>query len=374
MIDILQILALSPKIVFAVKDWVWKSPVMGLFVRYAGFHSLSGGMDSPETYRSTLDAGYSIVIFPEGSRTDGSAIRRFRKGAFFLAEQLEADILPIMLQNNHETLHRGSFAVYPNQITLKFYTRIPPAGKPSEHGYGYGYRERTAAVQAFYRKEYPKLGEEVADARYCIRRVKDAFMYSSPVLEWYLRIKLKIEDAYSVFDRLVPKEGKIVDAGCGYGFLPYILSIKSAKRTVTAIDYDGDKIECAASCLAGTDRVKFIRADIAGYDFEHADCFIFSDVLHYLKPEDIENTARQMSEKLNPGGAVIIRDADAGEHGFNRMTEFLSIKVFKFNRADSRLNFFSTDDICSIFGRYGFSCSVTADRKRTINTYIKFTR
>jgi 1-acyl-sn-glycerol-3-phosphate acyltransferase len=364
MLDILQILALSPKIVFVVKDWVWKSPLMGMFVRHAGFHSLSGGMDSPESYRNTLNDGYSIVIFPEGARTDDSEIKRFHKGAFFLAEQLDADILPIMLQNNHETLHKGWYAVYPNQITLKFYDRISPDNRM----FGQGYRERTRAIAAFYRKEYPKLGEAAAHSRYCIRRLRDAFMYKGPVLEWYLRIKLKMEDAYCSFDGFVPLKGKIVDAGCGYGFLSYILSMKSSERKITGIDYDGDKIADAANCSLKTDRVNFECADITEYDFGNADCFIFCDILHYVEPEDIERIARKVSEKLNPGGSVIIRDADANEHQFNKITEFLSTRIFKFNKLNNRLNFFSTEDICAIFGKYGFSYNVVTDKRHAINT------
>jgi 1-acyl-sn-glycerol-3-phosphate acyltransferase len=365
MIDILQILALSPKIVFMVKGWVWKSPFMGLFVRHAGFHSLAEGVASPENYRNTLNDGYSIFIFPEGSRTEDSKIKRFHKGAFFLAEQLNADILPLMIQNNYETLHKNWYAVYPNQMTLKFYARISPENKL----FGHDYRERTKAILAFYRKEYPALGEEAATPRYCARKLRDAFMYKGPVLEWYLRIKLKIENAYCSFDSLVPSNGKIVDAGCGYGFLSYVLAIKSAGRQITGIDYDEDKITVAANCYIKTDRLIFKHADITKYDFENADCFIFSDVLHYINPENIANIAQKLSKKLNSGGKIIIRDVDMSEHKFNKITEFLSTKIFKFNKTDNCPNFFSTKDICGIFSKYGFSYDIITCEKHATNTY-----
>jgi 1-acyl-sn-glycerol-3-phosphate acyltransferase len=365
MIDILQILALSPKIVFVVKDWVWKSPVMGLFVRFAGFHFLSDGLVSTEGYQNTVNDGYSIAIFPEGSRTDGSEIKRFRKGAFFLAEQLHVDILPVIIQNNYETLPKGSFTIYANQATLKICDRISPDNKL----FAGGYRGLTKALSAFYKNEYPKLGEETANSRYCVRKLRDAFMYKSPVLEWYLRIKLKIESGYDNFNKLVPAKGKIVDAGCGYGFLSYILSMKSAGREIIGIDYDEEKIADAVNCFIRTDKVNFKHADITKYDFEQADCFIFSDVLHYLKPEDIENIAQKISSKLNPNGTVIIRDADAGEHKFNKITEFLSTKVFKFNKINNQLNFFTTKDVCAIFEKHGFVYKVITVEKHAINTY-----
>ncbi|MDR1896551.1 MAG: 1-acyl-sn-glycerol-3-phosphate acyltransferase [Prevotellaceae bacterium] len=368
MIDILQILALSPKIVFVVKDWVWKSPIMGLFVRFAGFHSISNGLDTVESYMNTIKAGYSIVIFPEGSRTNGLEIKRFHKGAFFLAEQLHVDILPIIIQNNCETLHKGSFCVYPNQITLKICERIAP----ENHSFGCGYKERTKVVSAFYRREYIRLGEEVSNPRYCVRKLRDAFMYKSPVLEWYIRIKLKIEDGYESFHKLVPLKGKIIDAGCGYGFLSYVLSVKSADREILGLDYDKAKIDEAANCYIKTPKVNFRYADITKYDFERADCFIFSDVLHYIKTDEIENIAQQLSEKLLSGGVVIIRDADTKEHRFNKISEFLSTKIFKFNKTEGELSFFTTEDICRIFEKYGFEYKIVNNDGRAnfaINTY-----
>jgi len=38
--------------------------------------------------------GYSIVVFPEGTRSPDGTIKRFHKGAFYLAEQLNIDIVP----------------------------------------------------------------------------------------------------------------------------------------------------------------------------------------------------------------------------------------------------------------------------------------
>jgi SAM-dependent methyltransferase len=161
-----------------------------------------------------------------------------------------------------------------------------------------------------------------------------------------------------------------VDAGCGYGFLSYILSIKSKDREIKGIDYDEEKITTAANCdLIGTNRLRFEYADITKYDFEYADCFIFSDVLHYIELENIENIARKISRKLNPGGNIIIRDADVSGHKFNKITEFFSTKLFKFNKINNRLNFFSTKDICEIFNKYGFSYNIVAAEKHTINTY-----
>ena len=365
MIDILQIMALSPKMVFVVKDWVWKSPLMGTFVRFAGFHTVANGLENIENYRKTIDEGYSIAIFPESSRTNGKSVKRFHKGAFYLAEKLQVDILPVIIQNNYETLPKGTFTVYPNQVTCKIFDKITP----DDTTFGNGYRERTKQVAAFYREQYAKLGEEVATNRYCTRKLKDAYMYKGPVLEWYLRIKLKIENTYTDFNKIVPQKGCIIDAGCGYGFLPYVLSIKSAKRNIVGIDYDEEKIADAENSYIRTHKVNFEQEDITRYTYPQADCYIFSDVLHYINLEDIECIAEKVSAKINAGGMVIIRDADKGDHKFNKVSEFLSTKIFKFNKATSHLNFFTTEDICKIFAKYGFVPDIIHNNGFAINTY-----
>ena len=48
--------------------------------------------------------GYSLIVFPEGTRSEDGVIKRFHKGAFYLAEKLNVDILPIMIHGTNYTL------------------------------------------------------------------------------------------------------------------------------------------------------------------------------------------------------------------------------------------------------------------------------
>jgi 1-acyl-sn-glycerol-3-phosphate acyltransferase len=366
MIDILRLLILSPRIVFVVKGWVWRSPVMGLFVRFAGFHTLPDVQGSLECYSRTLKEGYSIAVFPEGSRTEGDRIRRFHKGAFFLAQRLDVDIIPVVMRHNAAILPKNSFAIYPGQTVLMIDRRI----SPRDPAFGPGYRELAKSVSTLFRERYAELGETTADAAHCVRRLRDAFMYRGPVLEWYLRIKLKIEDAYADFEKFVPPRGKIIDAGCGYGFLSCVLSLRHSERRITAVDYDAEKIAVARRCYPSGTGLTFVHADLKTYGFEAADCFIFCDVLHYLDRESTEELARKLARKLNPGGVIVIRDADAGNREFNRVAEFFSTRVVRFNRTENELNFLLADDICRIFAAHGFETEIVESRKFAVNTYV----
>ncbi len=370
MLDILHILSLHPKIVIMVKRWVWNSPIMGPFVRAAGFFTIDEGVESHlGDYQKTIEEGYSIVVFPEGSRSDGRKINRFHKGAFFLTEQLGIDVLPIMIQNNYESLPKDIIAVYPCQMTLKIYPRI----KPDDEIFGSTYQERAKSISQWYKKEYTVLGEQNANARYCMRKLRDGYMFYSPMLEWYLRIKVKMEKTYEAFENIVPKSGTIVDAGCGYGFLVHTLAMRSHQRILLGIDYDEEKINAAQNPYLQNERISFITADIMQYEFPQADCFILSDVLHYLSFEKTREILYKLNEKISERGVIIIRDADKDnnkEHRFNRISEFLSTKIFKFNKTANKLNFFSSGLLMEEAVHLGFAVEEIDNKHAAINKMI----
>ena len=97
-VDILILLSLSPKIVMVTKGWVWKSPFFGRIIQYAGFYSIDEGYEKlVDSLSLFVDEGYSIVVFPEGTRSDDCEIKRFHKGAFYLAEKLQLEIIPLVI-------------------------------------------------------------------------------------------------------------------------------------------------------------------------------------------------------------------------------------------------------------------------------------
>src|SRR5690606_3993913 len=59
-IDILATVMLRPGIVILTKEWVWRSPLFGWVVRYAGFPSAVNELDENEDHiKNCLDNGYS---------------------------------------------------------------------------------------------------------------------------------------------------------------------------------------------------------------------------------------------------------------------------------------------------------------------------
>ncbi len=114
-LDLMCQLLFTPKIVFLTNDWVWNNPFYGFLIRNAEYLPVSQGIDVllPQL-KDLVKRGYSIAVFPEGTRSADCRIGRFHQGAFFLADQLHLDLLPmtlygtgIVLPKKGRRLHKG---------------------------------------------------------------------------------------------------------------------------------------------------------------------------------------------------------------------------------------------------------------------------
>jgi len=61
--------------------------------------------------RQALDAGNSIMMFPEGTRSPDGRLRRFKHGAFELAKDSRVPILPIVLSGTSNALPKRGFVL-----------------------------------------------------------------------------------------------------------------------------------------------------------------------------------------------------------------------------------------------------------------------
>ena len=352
-LDNLLVGMLSPKIIQLTNKWVWNSPLFGYVVRMAGYYPIIEGIEtSTSEIQRRIDEGYSIVIFPEGTRSPDGKIQRFHKGAFYLAQQLNLDIVPIIIHDTGKCLQKSSFVLRDMKISIKVLPRI----KASDNSYGTTYQQRSKSIAAYFKEEYKKFANEIETPEHFKRQVIDNYIFKGPILEWYMKIKLRIENNYKQFHSLVPLNGKIVDAGCGYGFMSYMLAYLSPERTITAIDYDHEKIEVAKNGFGLPSNLSFEHANLINFNFPESDCIILSDVLHYLKSTDLEKVLLNCSKRLNNNGILIIRDGDKSrkkEHSGTKFSEVLSTKIFKFNKTQNHLEFFSLQELSELCAKTG---------------------
>ena len=365
-IDILVMIMLKPRIVILTKEWVWRSPLFGWVVRYAGFPTAVNELDENEDYiKECLENGYSVAIFPEGTRSEDGKIKRFHKGAFYLAEKYQVDIIPILLHGLDYTIRKSGFILLSGEINIQILPRIVP----SDLSFGKDYRERAKLVGRYMREEFEKMVLKYEDVDYYHDAVLANYIYKGPVLEWYVRIKMYLEKNFRLFEENVPKQGKIVDMGCGYGYLSYMLYFTGKERQILGLDYDEEKIEVAQNSFAKNDQIKFETTNLANYNPVPADCYIIKDVLHYLKQDERKQLLEKCFQNLNEGGRMLVRDGfiENKGHESTRFTEHVSTKLVGFNKTQNDLDFFSKTEIEDIAARFGMTCKTMDEGHRTSN-------
>lgn len=374
-IDILVLLSLSSKILMVTNHWVWHSPFFGAIIRYVDFYYIGEGYEQyMERMRKKVKEGYSIAIFPEGTRTYNGKMKRFHKGAFYLAETLQLDILPILLYGNNKIIAKAQpFNIRKGII----YTEILPRIPADDLSFGTTYQERTKRISAYMKEGYVHICREknTTDNPAFYEALIQNYIYKGPVVEWYIRIKVKMERNYRLFNRLIPAQGQITDIGCGFGPLCYMLSLLSEDREILGIDYDEDKIALAQHGWLRNEYLQFRHGNALEYPLPESDVFILNDMLHYMSYEHQRTLLLKCADRLRSQGMIIIRDgnsANTSKHRLTRFTELLSTRIFNFNRTTGELYFTTETQLREIAVTCGMNVEIIPNDKYTSNTIYTF--
>jgi SAM-dependent methyltransferase len=111
---------------------------------------------------------------------------------------------------------------------------------------------------------------------------------------------------FDLIEEQIPKKGKIVDIGCGYGIFANFLALRSRDRMLVGLDKNPRKVKYAFRGLKNT---QFISIDINDYDFKACQAITIIDVLHHLASfREQEDLLQYCYENLEKGGVLFIKD------------------------------------------------------------------
>ncbi len=229
-LDILAVAMLHPKICFLVNDWVYNSPVFGKAVQKADFYPVSSGIEnSLKPLKKKIKQGYSLMAFPEGTRSLSNKVKRFHKGAFYLANKFNLDIVPVLIHGNSEVNPKGSFIIKDGSITVKILPRI----KAEDNAYGENHTQQAKKVGSYFRDEFLNLREEIEGSRYFHNLVLEEYRYKSDALYRSVKKDLKENtEPYFEIIRQLEKSGNIAHISEDFGQLDFLLGLDGPDRKI----------------------------------------------------------------------------------------------------------------------------------------------
>ena len=154
-LDLVPLLAVSEKVIVLTADWVWNNPVYKYAIRNAEFLPASSGIENilPQL-KSLVERGYSIAVYPEGTRSLDCSIGRFHQGAFYLAQTLNIDILPLVLYGSGKALPKKGRLLRKWPMHMEIDQRISPE---SLRQHGETIREQASYMRKYYKERYAQL-------------------------------------------------------------------------------------------------------------------------------------------------------------------------------------------------------------------------
>ena len=136
--------------------------------------------------------------------------------------------------------------------------------------------------------------------------------YSHWVTKCYVFIRFIIIriNILSLIESYLPKTGKFLDIGCGFGLFSLFFKLESQDRHIIGVDINGARIEQAiqAARSLGLDHIHFLCKDITHFELTDVDAIIVLDLLHHISPIDKWRLLESCYQKLNPGGVLIVKD------------------------------------------------------------------
>lgn len=242
-LDILAVGMLSPKIIFLVSDWVYNSPIFGRGVRLAGFYPVSNGIDNGvEHLREKVNQGFSLMVFPEGTRSVDNSVKRFHKGAFYLAEEFNLDIIPVVIHGYSEASPKGDFMLYKSSTTVEILDRITP----NDVAFGENYTERTKKINSFFRTKYSQVRSENEDANYFKSTLFNSFDYKEMDVVQSVKEDFNANSqTYFELNKVLGSKAKILHFADDFGQLDVLLALQESQRKIDCFIENDLKRSCA---------------------------------------------------------------------------------------------------------------------------------
>lgn len=155
--------------------------------------------------------------------------------------------------------------------------------------------------------------------------------YEKSLLEDKLKIILRllfcIKPIIKVIEDYLPKQGLIIDLGCGYGIISNLIAGSCLQRKIIAVDLSSHRIDVAKSCH--NENITFINSDIRKFDIPNCDSILMIDILCMISFYDQLKILSRCYERLNSDGVMIIKDTSKSprwKYIYTRFEE--SIKSF----------------------------------------------
>ena len=158
-LDVVALLMLLPQADCVVKSAMLRNPMYRRFAAAAGYISNADSSRMVDECVNTLQNGRTLVLFPEGTRTEPGQPRQFQRGAAQVAVRSGCQILPVLMYCDPPALLKSTrwhqVPQQPWRLLVKFYPPQPLAafGVDPQAPYGVAARHLNRNLESFFKQQ-----------------------------------------------------------------------------------------------------------------------------------------------------------------------------------------------------------------------------
>ena len=114
---------LPVQIRWVAKSSLFKIPFMGWAMKAAGYIQVTRS-DRKKSYQAFIETvekvkeGCSIIIFPEGTRSEDGTLGPFKKGSNLIANRSNSPMVPVTITGSSDIITKGSFLINPGPVEI----------------------------------------------------------------------------------------------------------------------------------------------------------------------------------------------------------------------------------------------------------------
>jgi 2-polyprenyl-3-methyl-5-hydroxy-6-metoxy-1,4-benzoquinol methylase len=183
--------------------------------------------------------------------------------------------------------------------------------------------------------------------------------YSSRIVRWYCRarftiIRLRFIDE---LDQYLPKAGRILDVGCGFGLFGLTFARRQPTRELRGYDLNAGRVALAndAAKKLGMSNATFAVGDARSISLsEQYDAAYMMDIVHHIPPGTVPGLLTSLYQHITPGGVLLIKDVNHFPFWKRWFTWWLD----KLMDPKTPVHYWPVDDLRGLLVQTGFTVHV----------------
>ena len=249
-LDSFCMMFVSPKIILVANEHIRVNPIIRVIFKWCNYISIAEGADNiMDKVKPLVDEGYSIAIFPEGERPEefGTNIKRFHKGAFFMADALNLDIVPIYFGGVQQLMPKGSPLSNGGPMYIEIGQRIT-----NEQLKAMGsLTAQTKEVRQIYKEKIAAIDSAIFTPKDLKAIVFDRYRYKGREIEKVAQKMLgRIVSAFDELKAVSSNDTILVVDKCGQGELALMLSLMYPEKKIFVHLTSAERREIMEGCIA----------------------------------------------------------------------------------------------------------------------------